>query len=215
MSSASGVRCDQGTLLVPPSARTIRWGSFTVVAGVAALAVWTGGRKGANPASFALPVATALLCVWLCFLFDDPAAETSSGSATPLLLRRGVRAAIAVPAAASAWFACTWIGPLTGPTGAMTISFGALVLVALGAGAAAVRVVGGSRSGLFAAAVVVFVALVLPVAAGRPPTVDPSLPPWGAPAAYWGLVAALAVAVLVTAHRDPARPSARSRARRW
>jgi hypothetical protein len=215
MGEAATMRRGQGVLLLPPSARTIRWGSFPVIAGVAALAVWTGGRKGASPANFALPVATALLCIWLCFLFDDPASETTDGSATPLLLRRGVRAAIAIPAVASAWFACTWIGSLSGPTRAMAMSFGALVLVALGSAAGAARIVGGPRSGLLAAGVVVFVALVMPVAAGRPPSVDPSLPPWGGPTAYWGAVAVLAGGILILAHRDPARPLPRPHLRRW
>lgn len=212
MNIVAGVRREQSHLLVPPSARTIRWGSFPVVAGVAALAVWNGGRKGGDPASVALPVATALLCVWLCFLFDDPAAETTAGTATPLLFRRSVRAAIAIPAVAAAWFASTWIVPLTGPTAVMTASFTAQVLLALAAAAIAVRMVGGPRSGLLAAAAVVFVTLVMPVAVGRPPSVDPAQPPWGEPATYWTVVAVLATIALALAHVDPAA-SIRSRGR--
>ncbi len=213
MGTITEMRREQGVLLVSPSARTIRWGSFPVIAGVAALAVWNGGRKGGNPASVALPVATALLCTWLCFLFEDPTDETTNTTATPLLVRRGVRIALAVPAVAAAWFASTWIGPLTGPTSPMTSSFVALVLVALGSAAGAVRLVGGARSALLAAAVVVFVALVLPLAAGRPPSVDPALPPWGGPGTYWAAVATLGTAVLLVAHRDPAQGSTRSRSR--
>jgi hypothetical protein len=87
------------------------------------------------------------------------------------------------------------------------------MLVALGSAAAAVRLVGGTRSALLAAGVVVFVALVLPVAAGKPPSVDPAMPPWGGPDAYWAAVAALATAILLIAHRDPANTQARSRIR--
>ena len=213
MSAPAAVRREQSHLLVPPSARTIRWGSFPVIAGVAALAVWNGARKGGDPATVALPVATALLCVWLCFLFEDAAAETTAGTPTPLLFRRSVRAAISIPAVTAVWFACAWIGPLTGPTAAMTGSFAAQVLVALAAAAVTARVVGGPMGGLLAAGAVAFVALIVPVGVGRPPSVDPAHPPWGAPAVYWSAMAMLAVAVLALAHVDPAHPLARSRGR--
>lgn len=212
MRAAAGLRRTQGRLLAPPSARTIRWGSFPVIAGLAALVVWSGGHEGGNPAVVALPVATTLLCVWLCFLFDDAAAETTAGTPTPLLLRRVVRMAIAIPAVTAAWFLCTWIGPLTGPTAVMVGSFSAEVIVALAAAAVVVRTV-GSGGGLLAGAVVVSVTLVLPVAMGRPPSVDPTRPPWGEPIEYWSAVALLAVMALTMAHIDPAHPLTRWRER--
>jgi hypothetical protein len=202
MSAAFTVRRGQGRLLIRPSARTIRWTSFVVVAATGALIVWTGGRKEGNPATVALPVATTLLCVWLCFLFEDLAAETTAASATPLLFRRAVRAAIAVPSIASVWFAYTWIGPLAGPTADMTGAFGAGIALTLAAAAVAVRLVGPGRSGLEAAAAVVFVLLVMPVAIGRPPSVDPGQPPFGDPLTYWSAIALASCAVLVFAHLD-------------
>ncbi|MEP6759511.1 MAG: hypothetical protein ABJB55_09970 [Actinomycetota bacterium] len=198
------LRGAQGRLLLPPSARTIRWGSFPVIAGLALLVAWSGQRKGGNPAAIALPVATALLCVWVCFLFDDPAAETTAGGPTPLLFRRAVRIVVAVPAVTAVWFMCTWIGPLTGPSAAMTGSFVAEMILALAAAAVVVRLV-GTGAGLIAAGVVVLVTLILPVTFGRPPSVDPARPPWGEPASYWTAVAVLAVLVLALAHLDPAR----------
>ena len=113
---AFGVRRAQSRLLIRPSARTIRWMSFTVIAATGGLVVWTAAREQGDPAPVALPIASALLCVWLCFLFEDLAAETTASSATPLLFRRALRAAIAVPAVAAVWFAYTWIGPSAGPT---------------------------------------------------------------------------------------------------
>jgi hypothetical protein len=196
---SAGMRGAQGRLLVSPSARTIRWASFPVLAGLAMIAVWTAVRKGDDPATIALPVATTLLCVWLCFLFDDAAAETTAAGPTPLAFRRAVRVAIAVPAVALAWLACTCIGPLAGPTAPMTASFVAEILVALAAAAVVVRFV-GSGGGLLAAAAVVFVALILPVAVGRPPTVDPAEPPLGHVASYWAAVATVAAAALALAH---------------
>ena len=202
MNQGLTLRREQGRLLLTPSARTIRWASFVVIAAIGALVVWSGTHKGANPATVALPVATTLLCVWLCFLFEDLAAETTSSSATPLLFRRAVRAAIAVPPIAAVWFAYTWIGPLTGPTATMVGSFAAEITLALAATAVAVRLVGSGGSGLAAGVGVVFILLVVPVAFGRPPSVDPSLPPFGNPFTYWSTVALASAAVLALAHLD-------------
>ena len=202
MGDSFTVRHAQGRLLIRPSARTIRWASFAVIAGTGALVVWAGGREGGNPAAIALPIATTLLCVWLCFLFEDIVAETTDASATSLMFRRGVRAAIAVPSIAAVWFAYTWIGPLTGPTLAMIGGFGAGIVLALAAAAAAVPLVGSGRSGLASTAAVVFVLLVLPAAIGHPPSVDPASPPFGDAFTYWSVVALISCAVLVMAHLD-------------
>jgi hypothetical protein len=202
MNQGLAIRHEQGRLLLAPSARTIRWTSFVVIAATGALVVWAGGRKAGNPATVALPIATTLLCVWLCFLFEDLAAETTAGSATPLLFRRAVRAAIALPSIAAVWFAYTWIGPLAGPTAAMVGAFAAEIALTLAAAAVAVRFMGSGMSGLGAAAAVVFILLVLPPAIGRPPSVDPAQPPFGDPFTYWSAVALASCAVLALAHLD-------------
>lgn len=194
------LRRAQGRLLAVPSARTIRWASFGVLVAVAALAVWSGARKGGDPAPVALPAATTLLVAWLCFLFEDTAAETADATATPLVLRRAVRVAIAVPAVAVAWFAITWIGPLDGPALAMTASFLAEATLALAAGAVLGRVVPGGRGGLAAAGVLVCVAIVLPLWVARPVTIDPARPPFGSVSTYWSAVAVAGCLLLAWAH---------------
>jgi hypothetical protein len=193
------LRRAQGRLLLRPSARTIRWLAFVVLAGVGAIAVWGGARRG-DPSVAALPAATTLVCAWLCFLFEDLAAETTDATAIPLAARRAVRVAIAVPAATVAWFALTWIGPLTGPTAIMAVAFAAESLLALAAAAVAARVEGPAHGGFTAAGVLTFVAIVLPAWLGRPPSLDPVRPPLGTPFTYWSVVAAIAAVALVGAH---------------
>jgi len=193
------LRRAQGRLLLWPSTRTIRWVAFAVLACVGAIAVWTGDRRG-DPSKFALPAATTLICLWLCFLFEDLAAETTDPTATPLAARRAVRTAIALPAAAAAWFALTWIGPLHGPTGAMAGSFAAEALLALAAAAVGSRIEGPTRGGFPAAGALVFVAIVLPVWLGHPPAIEPTHPPFGTPLTYWSAIAAISAITLAWAH---------------
>lgn len=199
---AFGVRRAQGRLLIRPSARTIRWTSFTVIAATGGLVVWAGARETGDPTPVALPVASALLCMWLCFLFEDLAVETTASSATPLLFRRALRAAIAVPAVAAVWFAYTWIGPSVGPAAHMVKASVAGIALSLATGAVAVRLADSGRGGFAAAAVVVFVLLVLPVAMGRPPSIDPAHPPLGDPFTYWSAITIGSCAVLALAHLD-------------
>jgi hypothetical protein len=199
---AFAVRRAQGRLLIRPSARTIRWTSFTMIAATGGLVVWTAARDQGDPTPVALPIASALLCVWLCFLFEDLTAETTASSATPLLFRRALRAAIAVPAVATVWFAYAWIGPSAGPTSHVTKAFVASIALSLAAGATAVRLSDSGRGGFAAAAVVVFILLVLPVAIGRPPSIDPARPPLGEPLAYWSAITIISCAVLALAHLD-------------
>ncbi|MDH4111395.1 MAG: hypothetical protein OEV60_01770 [Actinomycetota bacterium] len=188
----------------------MRWGAFLAVTSVGAAAVGSGARNDADPATIALPVATVLLGAWLCFLFEDAAATMTAASPTPLALRRAVRGAIAVAAVGAVWVGYTWLGPLDGPTGPMTWSFGAIVLVALGAAAAWTRVVGAARAALPATASLVTVVIVAPVAVSilleRRASIDPATPPVGTPGSYWATVAAVAVVILLLGHLDLARP---------
>lgn len=200
MRAPGALRREQSRLLIQPSARTIRWMSFAVIGALGGLVVWTGGRKGDDPAAVAMPIATTLLCVWLCFLFEDLAAETTAASATPLLFRRAVRAAIAIPAVGALWFTYTWVGPLSGPTGVMAGSLAAEIVLALAAASVAARAVGAVRGGFAASAAVVLVTLIVPLAIATPPSVDPASPPFGDPLPYWAATAMVSVLVLGLAH---------------
>ncbi len=204
--------------LLRPAVRTMRWVPLGVIAALGVWVVRAGARDGGDPATIALPVATTMLGIWVCLLFEDAAADIMGPSPVPLWRRRAVRVMLAVPAYAAIWFACTWVGPLHGPTGPM-------VGMALGVGAMAVaaasvttRVVSSTRSGPVAAVVlvgaIVAIPLIIALVLDRPAAIDPALVPVGDPVTYWSCLVAVAVAVAVAAHRDPALPGLRLSRRR-
>ncbi|HEY6567939.1 MAG TPA: hypothetical protein VI341_10525 [Actinomycetota bacterium] len=174
-----------------------------MVSGAGALIVWAGAREEGDPTPVALPIATALLCVWLCFLFEDLAAETVGASPTPLAFRRALRVAVAVPATVLMWLAFTWLGTSARPTVQMVGSMLAGIALSLAAGAVTVPLTDSNRGGYAAIAIVVFVLLVLPVAIGRPPSIDPATPPLGDPFTYWAAITSCSCVVLALAHMPP------------
>ena len=215
-----GVPAAVARLLVRPSARTARWPAFLVVVPLGALVVRQGARDGSDPSTIAVPIATMLLGAWLCLAFEDAAAQVVSSQPTLLAIRRTVRASIAVTAATLAWFATTFIGPLSGPTWPMAQMFGVVAIVALACAALAARTTASERSGIAAICGLIGTIVALPFVLGlafdRPIAIDPSRVPIGSPSGYWATMAVLAAVVLALAHRDPALvgPLARLRSRR-
>jgi len=197
------------TQLVQPSLRTVAWPVLAVCAPLSAMIVRLGVRDGLDPTLVAVPVATTLLGGWLCLLFEDRAAELTRPTPTPLWVRRAVRVTVALPPVALAWFACTWIGPLTGPAAPMAFMAIATAVSALACGATASRHGAPERSGVPAAAALVGIVLLLPISLSlvldRAVSIDPAQPPIGTPLSYWATITALSAIVLVAAHRDPAR----------
>ena len=209
--------------LLWPAVRTMRWVPLGVITALGVWVVRSGAREGGDPATIALPVATMMLGIWLCLLFEDPAADVTAPSPVPLWRRRAVRVTLAVPAYAATWFACTWVGALDGPTGPMAGMALGVGAVAIAAASVTTRVVAPSRSGPVAAVVLVGVIVAMPVVValvlGRPASIDPALVPVGDPATYWSSTVAIALVVTLAANRDPAvrsmrvsrrRPSSRS-----
>ena len=209
-------------LLLRPTLRTIRWIPFGPIVVLGAWVAWSGARNEGNPAAVALPIATAMLGLWLCLLFEDAASEIAAPSPVPLWLRRAIRIMMATPPVAAAWFAFTWLGPLDGPTPPMAAMVAAVTVVALACAAVTTRFVSSTRSGPVAAVGLIGAVLVLPILLARvlerPISIDPSRVVLGDPFTYWASTIAVAAAVLVLAHRDPAlrgfRPSTWAPSRR-
>ena len=196
--------------LLWPVLRTTRWVPLGVITALSVWVVRAGARDGRDPATIALPVATMMLGIWLCLLFEDAAADITGPSPVPLWRRRAVMGVVAVPAYVASWFACTWVGPLHGPTGPMVGMAAGVGAVAIAAASVTTRVVSSTRSGPVAAVVSVGAIVAVPAAVAsvldRPVGVDAAVVPVGDPFTYWSCIVAIAVAVTVVAHRDPALP---------
>jgi hypothetical protein len=199
--------------LLWPMVRTMRWAPIGVIAPLGAWVVRSGAREQGDPATIALPVATTMLGVWLCLLFEDAAADITWPSPVPLWRRRAIRVAIAAPVFAAVWFAFTFIGPLQGPTGPMTAMAVGVAAVALAAASVSTRVVIPARSGPVAAialvGAIVAAPLLIALILGRPATIDPALVPVGGLGSYWSSIVAIAIGVTLAANRDPALPGFR------
>ena len=204
--------------LLWPVVRTMRWLPLGVITALSVWVVRAGARDGRDPATVALPVASIMLGIWLCLLFEDAAADIAGPSPVPLWRRRLVKAMVAVPASAAIWFACTWIGPLHGPTGPMVGMAAGVGAVAIAAASVAARVVPSTRSGPVAAIVLVGAIVAAPAVVAlvlrRPVAVDPAVVPVGDPSTYWSCLVTIALVVTVVAHRDPALPGFRLSRRR-
>ena len=204
--------------LLWPTARTMRWVPLGVIAALSVWVVRSGAGDEGDPATIALPVATTMLGIWLCLLFEDASADIAAPSPVPLWRRRVVRVTLAVPAYASIWFMCTWVGPLHGPTGPMAGMAAGVAAVAVAAASVTTRLVSPSRSGPVAAIVLVGAVVAMPVmiavVLGRPASIDPTHVPIGDPRSYWSSFIAGALVLTVAGNRDPALPRLRPSGRR-
>ena len=194
--------------LLWPALRTMRWVPLGVITALSVWVVRAGAREGGDPATIALPVATTMLGIWLCLLFEDTAADITAPSPVPLWRRRVIRVTLAMPVSAAFWFACTWVGPLHGPSGPMTGMACGVAAAAFAAASITTRVVTPARSGPVAAVVLIGAIVAMPVmialVLGRPAAIDPAQVPVGDPVTYWSTVVAVALAVTLAANRDPA-----------
>lgn len=200
------IRIRQAALLVRPVVRTVRWPALGVIASIGSLILYGGKHSAEGIGELHLYAAGLLLCVWTGFLIADPAAEITAGVHLPLLERRAVRMAVALPVVWAAWGSLSWyagLGPRTGPLAA---PFAAQLAVALALAAVGEHVAGRDRGGLLAAGGLFAVFFVLPLALRITLSLDPARQTWGHLYGRWIAATGIAFAVFLVASTDPARP---------
>jgi len=179
------MKLKQARLLVLPSLRTMPWPALLAIGAAAAGLLTLPG-----PGGVLLPLAAAVLAAGVGFVFDDPAEATVASVPMPLLVRRLLRVALALPVVAGLWALLVWYGggDAAQPT---------LVLAALAILAAAV----GARYGAVAGAAVppglLVCAFALPERVGL-------LGAGNATTARWLVLLGIGIAAFCAASRDPA-----------
>ncbi len=219
-----GVRSLQMLLLVRPTARTIRW--LALAGGVVAtqLVIWAVKSELSREVPIPLTplrMAAVLLCLGAAFTLDDDAGATVEPSVASLIVRRGIRLALALPVLGVAWGVALLtasrlaasgvrtapVVPRPLPIAALTLEASAMLAVTLAAAAVGTRSLGHGKGGV--AAGPALLAFVLTMASIQPywplfPNA-PFEPGWAAAHARWALILVAAIVVLAGCSLDPAR----------
>jgi fluoroquinolone transport system permease protein len=233
MNHAPRLRAKQASLLVRPTARTIRWAALLGGAAGAQLVLWAAKSelsKGGEASLLPLRVAAVVLCLGAAFILDDDAGATVEPAVASLIVRRGLRLALTVPFVWAAWVAALRTAaslaasgvrtvpaaPRSLPVFGLTVEATALLAVTLAAGAVATRSLGHGRGGVAAGPTLLAFVLVTQ-SFGRywPLFLSGSDDPgWAAAHLRWGVILAAAILVLAVCSLDPARRSKVRRMRR-
>jgi hypothetical protein len=200
--------------LLVPTARAVGWGppvaGFALSLGLLALAVRPGLELPAERLVLWLRLAMTAGALGCAFLLDDPSEPTTEAVAGSLLLRRALRVALLLPAAAAWWVAALWrvreVHPeLPLPVAALTLEAATLLAVTMALAAAGSRLAPERRGGVAAAP-----ALLALTSAGflLPARValyaQPGSAAWDGAHRRWALLLGLALAGFAAASRDPA-----------
>ncbi|MGY6020648.1 ABC transporter [Streptomyces spinosirectus] len=155
--------------LALPVLRALPWRGPAAGAGLGLLIAGSQRLSGGTPEPWlALTLLrTAILAhaLGLAFLLDDPARHTTATVPTRRALRTALRLALVAPVTALWWTAALLLVPsqVRPPVGAVTLEAAATCVLALAAGAAAVRLSDAPAPGPSVAAALLFTAVVAPL----------------------------------------------------
>jgi hypothetical protein len=200
--------------LLVPTFRAVGWAAplagFALSLGLLALAVRPGLELPAGRLVLWLRLAMTTGALGCAFLLDDPSEPTTEGVAGSLLLRRALRVALLLPAAAVWWVAVVWrvravLPGLPLPVAAFTLEAAALLAVTVALAAAGSRLAPERRGGVVAAPALLALAsagFLLPAQVTL--YAEPGSAAWDGAHRRWALLLGLALAAFAAASRDPA-----------
>jgi hypothetical protein len=200
--------------LVVPTARAVGWAAplagFALSLGLLALAVRPGLELPAARLVLWLRITMTAGALGCAFLLDDPSEPTTEGVAGSLLLRRSLRVALLLPAAAAWWVGVVWrvrvVHPgLPLPVAALTLEAAALLAVTVALAAAGSHLAPERRGGVVAAPALLALtsaAFLLPNQIGL--YAQPGSGAWDGAHRRWALLLGLALVAFAVASRDPA-----------
>ena len=200
--------------LLVPTTRAVGWGpalaAFGLSLGLLALAVRPGLALSPEELVRWLRLATIVAALGCAFVLDDPSEPTTESVAGSLLLRRTLRVALLLPAAAAWWVAALWrvraVHPgLPLPVAALTLEVTALLAVTLALAAAGSHLAPERRGGVVAAPALLALAVAATLLPGRVALyAQPVVGAWDAAHQRWVALLGLALATFAAASRDPA-----------
>ncbi|MCH5674791.1 ABC transporter [Streptomyces gilvus] len=199
--------------LTLPVWRTLPWRGLAASAALGLLLAgalrWGGGDANGWPALTLLRAAVLAHALGLTFLLDDPARHTTATVPTRRALRTGLRIALVTPLTALWWTAVVLLVPsdVRPPVGDVTLEAAAACVLALLAGAVALRWTNEPRPGPSVAAAYLLTAVVTPhlLPAGWKLFVWPQDSNWHAAHERWAWLLAGAVVTLVACLPEPVR----------
>lgn len=202
-------RLRQLPALTVATARRLGWPGIAGCIAAAVAITWLVTQREAATQHHAMTVlrwSAALLAGGLASVLDDPTEDDLAGAVTPVSWRRLHALTLAAIPTALGWVAAVTVTDQGVPWAALSIEAAALVL--LGCAVSSTRVLRRSNlpaglTGTLLPAFLLVVAMFLPPQVAL--LVDPGDPAWGPAHRRWAVLAAVAVVVLATAARDPAR----------
>ncbi len=171
------------------------------------LVVYTGLHSKEGIGVVQLPVAAVLLSLSAAFVLDDPAAQTTAGTPTPILLPRGVRIALTLPPLIAMWAVIVAYSGLAQIDGAMWMEFAGMLALTMALAAIGARVVGYERAGMFASPTLMFLLVASRFVSDRwrPFPLDPISSTWFDAYGRWLIALAASLIVFLVVSREPAR----------
>jgi len=208
-------RANQVVQLVRPTARAMPWGPL-LIAGLlgAGYVRLQAPDRYVDHVIWVMRLAGLFICVGAAFILDDPTEDTIGHVPTPLILRRLLRVALALPAAGLLWLLSIGLagsipdrygGPL--PVNDLTLEASAVFVVALAASSLGARLASDRLGGIVASPIVlalVAVALFLPEDQ-RLIIGSPHDPYWDKAHTTWKLALAIGGGAFVFLNGDPGR----------
>lgn len=208
-------------------ARVARWAPI-VMTGALAMLVITFMKHSDD--GYDMLTATRLTIVFIAagaaMLLDDPAANVTAHSPSPLSYRRGLRLALGAVVVGIVWLACVWYvagtprallggtiaGGLAFPMLRFSIELAALVIATLVIAMVAARTIGDDRGGIAGAPGLLAVLLLLSHLPQRwSMFTAPGSERWSDSGRDWTVAACALLATLAVLSVDPARRTLRAR----
>ncbi|MDP9222460.1 MAG: hypothetical protein M3P18_01115 [Actinomycetota bacterium] len=217
------IRARQVPHMLGPTLRAMPWGPFLAAGFLAVAYIWleAPGRYVADRIQV-LRLGALLACLGASFLLDDRTEDTLAYVPTPLLLRRAVRVALALPVAATFWWLSIKLagqvpkaagGPL--PTEDLTREPLAVLVIAFAASSLGSRIALDRLGGVVGAPLILGIlpVLVLVPQARQLVISSPADPLWHHAHKIWGSVFLVALVMFIYWSGDAGRYSIRARLR--